>query len=182
MTSLYSDKDKTTAIRKFIFARSKNFARIDSFTGIKECIAEGRIKLLQPLKMSGSYSESSYPYKTVYYYTEGDAQTYFEWLISVVAGTEDVSVPEEVFKKALNQLFMFIFGISGTLHSQVELLTPYSLDEHLADFKEKISLVEKKVDRINEQIVNTLEKIIDWQQKYQPYLNKLVKDQDSMHA
>jgi len=170
MTRLYSDKDKATAVRNFIYARSNGQAEISDFSEIADYMEKGWVTLLHPISKSGKYETYT---TTEWYYNQKDAETYFEWLISVVAGTEDKTVSEEVFKKAVNQLFMFLFGISGTLASKVELLTPYSLDEQLIEF-------DKKVDRMNEQIVEALERIMAWQQKYQPYLDRLAKEQESI--
>jgi len=178
MTPLYSDADRARAIRKFIFARSKASVQVNSYEGIKDYLEEQRVEILCKLKKSGRYTKNSWSPPT-HYYTEQDAKTYFEWLISVVTGTIDSS--SDVYKKAINQLFMFIFNIDDTVDAdeQVSLLTPYSLDEEIGNLDEKISQIRKKVEHMNEQIVNALEKILNWQQKYQPYLDRMVKDQDS---
>ena len=177
MIPLYSDADRSIAIRKFIFARSKNLAQINSYKGIKDYLEEQRVPIMCKLKKSGIYRENAYSELTRHY-TEGDAKIYFEWLISVATGTRDAS--SETRKKAINQLFMFIFDTDNTVSAdeQVTLLTPYSLGGELADFDTKISEVQKKVNRMNEQILDALKKIMDWKQKYQPYLDRIVKDQN----
>jgi len=177
MSPLYSDKDKAEAIEKFIYARSKKLATINNYTPITNCIAEGRIKLLLSLEKSGSSLAGRYPYeKMIFHYTDSDARIYVEQLISIVSGTEEDAVSEEIFKKAVNQLFMFIFGLTGTLQSSVELLAPYSLDKRLVIFQEQISVVEKRVDHMDEQIMDTLEKILKWQKEYQPDLDDMKKE------
>jgi hypothetical protein len=179
MNPFYSDSDKVKAVEKFIYARSIRKAFISTYKPIKECLVDGRIKTLTATTKSGQHTESTYPYKKSFYYTDGDAQSYFERLVAIVSGTEEEAVSEELFKKAVNQLFMFIFGLSGTLQSTVDLLESLSLDEK-TKLENQIVLVDKKVDHIDEQIVTALETIIRWQQKYQPYLNKLAKDQQNL--
>ncbi len=175
MTPLYSDTDKAVAIRKFMYARSMGQSGINSYEGIQQSIAAERIELLHAVPKSGSY-QANYSSKTTYYYTEGDAQVYFEWLMSAVAGTEEVS--EEVSKKAINQIFKFLFTVAGTLsnRAQTELLTPYSLDEEIKEVTQKISEVEKKVDYMNGKILDALERIGNWQKTYQSCLDELKRE------
>jgi hypothetical protein len=153
MNPLYSDKDRETAIRKFVYVRSIKQAGIADYSPITSCIANERIKLLCEVAKTGYYKKTMYPYETVYYYSDKDALTYFEWLISVVSGTQEGVVSQETFTKAVNQLFLFIFGLTGTLTSKVDLLEPYSLDEHLTELKERIFRVDTKVDHMNEKMV-----------------------------
>lgn len=182
MSTLYSDTDKIIAIRKFIHARSNKNAIIADYSPIREYIATGRITLLCKLAKSGSYTQSSYPYEKVYYYSDADAKTYVEWLISALNDTLDTPVTEEIFKKAVNQLHMFVFSLSGTLKSNVDLLQPYSLDEHLKELKEKILSVDAKVERMNDKIITALERTQRWQKMYEPYLDELKKEHDERNT
>jgi len=180
MTALYSDDDRKRAISNFMFARSKKLAQIKSYNIIREYIEGQRVEMLCELEKSEKRTRRTYPYDVIsVHYTVDDAQVYFEWLISVANGTRKVS--DETFKKVINQLFMFIFGLDNlNAQPKVTLLKPYSLDEELAKFDAKISGVQKKVNRMNEQILDALKKIMDWKQKYQPYLDRMIKDQDSV--
>lgn len=177
--ALYSDNDRKTAIRNFIFARSKKLAKIQSYYVIKDCLNDDKVEILCKLNKSGVNRSQYYPYKVIsQYYTDKDARSYFDWLISVADGTRIKS--KEVFKKAINQLYMFIFGLDNfEASSTITLLKPFSIDETLVDFENKLSNFDKKINRMNNQILDALQKIIDWQQKYQPYLDRTKKDQDS---
>lgn len=179
MTGLYSLEDKKRAIRKFIFAKSKKLAKIINYNPIRECLEEERINPLFNIKKSGKKYASSWDTNPSLYYTVDDAQTYFQWLISVV--TESVEVSEGTIKKAINQLFIFLFILDGTLdvHQQTALLTPYSLDEELEKLCNRISNFENKLKRMDVEIIDVLNKIMKWQQKYQSYLDRMKREQDS---
>jgi hypothetical protein len=176
--TLYSDKEKEIAIRKFIYAQSNKQAGIADFSPITDCIANKRVTLLYNLPKTDSITGSHYPYTKTYYYGDYDAQTYFGWLLSAVSGTGDNPVTEEVFKKAINQLFMFIFGLPGTLVSKVDLLEPYSIDKELIEFRQTIGLLDNKVDRMNDKIVKALERIQQWQKMYQSHLDELKQEHE----
>jgi len=177
--TLYSDYDKRVAIRNFVFARSKKLAQIKSYYKIRDYLEEGRINILCELKKSGKNKRDTYPYNIISrFYTVEDAQVYFEWLISVANGTRKVT--DDLFTKTINQLFMFIFGLDNLdANPKVTLLEPYSLDEEFTNIDEKISKVQNKVNLMDKNILDALQKILDWKQHYEPYLERIKKDQDS---
>lgn len=196
MSPLYTDDQKKAVVARFIYERGNKKADIVDYAPIKDCITEKRITLLYALAKSGSQFDSLH--NIIRFYTNGDAQTYVEWLISAISGTLEEPVTEDVFKKAVNQLFMFLFNLSGTLQSNVDLFVPCrvndeleeklkgydkslsSLDLHMNIARERIKQTEARVDRMNEQIIDALEKIGKWQKEYQPYLDDLKTEQEKI--
>jgi hypothetical protein len=195
MNALYTDEQKKAVIARFIYERGNENATIYNYSPITECMNKKRIALLCALNKSGSKYDSFH--NVILFYTDDDAQTYVEWLISAVSGTIEESITENMFKRAVNQLFMFLFNLSGTLHSEVDLLTPCqvndelearlkgydtqlaSLELHMNVAREKIKQDETRVDHMNDKIITALDTIQKWQQVYQPYLDDLKNEREA---
>jgi hypothetical protein len=61
------------------------------------------------------------------------------------------------------------------IDEQVELMAPHNWEDRLTQ-------LQKTADKRNEQIMYVLEKIRDWQKKYQPYLDEIKKDHDKLET
>lgn len=189
MSSLYSDEDKERVVKNFLYARSIKKAWIEDFKPIMDYM-ENKMTLLVKIEKTGI---NVIDYTRVKAYSEYDANLYFEWLISAVSGTLPIPVDEECYKRAINHIFFFIFTLDGVLHSDVDLFEPCKIDDilevRLRKQDERLSSLEinmniakeiikrsnREIDRVNEKIVKTLERILDWEQFYKPYLDQLVE-------
>src|SRR4030042_741757 len=109
MTPMYSDKDRSTIVWRFINARGQGKAPITDFKPITRYLNDKTIKLLHNLAPSGTRMVNSgrLEFRTVTYYNNNDAEEYFNWLISIVTGAVEAS--KDTTKEAIEQLFMFIF-------------------------------------------------------------------------
>jgi hypothetical protein len=172
-------RDKEIVMRKFLHARSLKGANIVDYAPITDYMKSTAATLLYDIPKTGHYDSPHYPYNRTYYYCDADAKTYVEWLISVISDTEDTPISTELYEKAINQLYKFLFVFSGTMTSKVSLLEPYSIDEYLGEFKQSVEVLDKKVDCMNNKIMDALEKILNWKNTYDPYLIELKAERNA---
>lgn len=113
-------------------------------------------------------------YRRTEKYAEADVRDYVRWLVAVVTG--GIQETDEVVNKAFDQLYTAIIALKNDgqfIGQDFELLPSYNFFNALTDLR-------AKVDRMDSQIVYTLEKIQNWQKTYQPCLDDLKRryDQD----
>lgn len=105
-------------------------------------------------------------------YAQQEALEYVRWLVAVVTG--GIQETEEITNKAFDQLYTAIIALKNDgqfLGQDFQLLPSYDFFNTLAD-------LQGKVDRIDSQIVDTFEKIQNWQKTYKPYLDDLKRQYD----
>jgi hypothetical protein len=177
---IFSNEERIQAVKNFVVARYNHQAKISSFERIAPYLNEGRIELLCELKWSG-YGESIYDasgnfrgHKRIF--DKDDAKTYFEWLIAVVTGAENVT--ENTVKHANDQLFQFIhvLGDSVYMEKNVQLVSPYDWQELFSSFDKRLAEMENTIDKADKDIVATLKLILEWMRKYDPLLSTLDKE------
>ncbi len=151
---------------------------------------------------AGSYLTE--PPKTVTTYSPSDAEGYFNWLIFIL--TDVVPATDETKKEAVNQLFMFIFTLRdvmqanlddflragfewqerigiideemATLKGNLDYLEKHNDDDHYDYNKQSKEIEQLKKDSENMSLI--LQRIRDWEEAYQPYLDNIKKEQDSL--
>jgi len=97
---------------------------------------------------------------------------YVKWLVAVITG--GVQATEETTTKASDQLYTVIIALKNNgqfLGQDFGLLPSYNFFNTLTE-------LQTKVDRMDCQIVATLERITNWQKHYQLYLDDLKKHYD----
>jgi len=166
---LFSDDERIRAVKNFIVARYQGLADINSFNAIVPYLREHRIKILHPsiakkYALSGAFSPIS------------DAEEYFEWLVAVVTGAESVS--EDIVKQANDQLFQFIHVMRDSIRMdrKVQLVAPYDWQALFTSFDERLTDMQRIIDRGDKDIAETLSKILQWMKKYNPLLDTLDKE------
>jgi hypothetical protein len=166
---IYSDEDRSKAVRNFIVARYEGLAKIASFGSIVPYLNEKRVKLLCKLEQSGENLGNKF-------YIEDDAETYFEWLTSVVTGAESAS--EDIIKQANDQLFIFILALRNDtgIDEHVKLVEPYNWERQLTYIANSIADSQKATEKRDEQITTILERIFQWMKEYRPTLDEVKKD------
>ena len=172
---IFSYEDRLEIVTTFYHAYLQGKARINSWDAVKSYINANRVKLL--LKMSPNEAVGLYKDWDIYggwvtkptslQYSANQAKRYFLYLIDVISGAEKTS--EDTIKEAVDQLFKFINASRDSIVMQVELMTPHNWEDKLADLQETM-------DKRNEKIMDVLEKIGNWQKKYQPYLDEVRRE------
>jgi hypothetical protein len=179
MNTLVSDDERRQTVRNFLVARYDRKATITSYSEITTFLNEQRIKPLCQLTRSGEksrYSALDRAYVLDKVYDDSDAERYFEWLVAVLEGTEYVS--EEIVKQANDQLFRFI-GILGDeveIDETVQLIAPYDWQKLFQSFDERLIQIQKAIIKGENDIAETLSKILLWIKKYGSTLDNIEKD------
>ena len=107
----FSDETKSQVVKDFAVALKNRHVRIKSFKPLVTYLSEPRVKTLCEIKQSGvTPIRDQYGIIMGYnrFFTESDAERYFEWLMAVVSGTEHENVSEDAIRQANDQLFRFI--------------------------------------------------------------------------
>jgi len=174
---IYSDEDRSKVVRNFIIARYEGLVKIESFDSILPYLDEKRVKLLYDLKQSGTRTYS-YTVKEERCYTAEDAETDFDWLISVVTGAESTS--EDTIKQANDQLFIFILALRDCteIDEHVKLVEPYNWERNLASIAKSLSDFQSYEEKRDLDICNVLTKIHELVKSYHAILTEMTKDYD----
>jgi hypothetical protein len=188
---LISIEERNQTIRNFIVARYQGLAKIGSYQTIVPYLSGKRIKILCPLEMSGrethrrQVQEPSYAYpheeiSVTKFYNEGDAKTYFEWLVSVVTVPEKFS--ETIVKEANDQLFQFIHVMRDNIQmdKNVQLIAPYDWQALFTSFDERLTDMQRILAKGEKDIVETLSMILLWIKKYGPVLDALENERKEL--
>lgn len=172
-----SDSERKQAVRNFIVSSYHNQIHIRTYHRLAMFLTDDRIVLLCPLKKSGkeNYYEDS-QYKTKYWYTDEDAEKYFEWLIAVVNGTENAKV--DVEKQAYDQLFRLLYVMREDMQrdKNVELIAPYDWQKLFHSFDMELVDIMNTVDRHDKDIVKILTSILELLKKNATLLEAIQKD------
>jgi hypothetical protein len=166
MKPLFSDDERIKAVKNFVVARYQGLAKIISFMTIVPYLNENRIEMLKPLRKSGLGAME---------YASADAQEYFEWLVAVVTGAEDAS--QDIVKQANDQLFQFIYVMRDSIQMDrnVQLLTPYNWQALFTSFDERLTDMQRIIDRGDKDIVEVLKPILEMMKRNTKLLDALQK-------
>ena len=138
MKPLENDEDRRLTIRTFANGCYEGRIKISSFEPVKTYLNENLVSVLfEKLPKNGPKRQDSHGLFTIDTYSSYDAQLYFEWLITVVRGTERVS--EESLAEAFNQTDKFILALrDGTKYpDNLALMKPYDWISRLEKFEEE---------------------------------------------
>ncbi len=204
MKPIYSEEDRHKIVMNFITLRGQGRIPIMDFSPLIPYFDD--IKPLREIKKTMSYANRYSLYSTgspsnqpeTFFYSSDDAQGYFNWLIWII--TVDEKATDEIRKEAVNQLFLFIFALRDKIRVNLDDFLKVrfvwerrviTLKNALKDVKEKVEYNEKcgeagladlkdDVEKETEKISSVLERIGNWQKEYQPYLDKLKKEQEGI--
>ena len=179
-----SFEEKKQAVRNFIVASYHNQIRIKTYHRLAKFLTDGRIKLLRSLKMSGKETIYS-DYRTSVirvdqWYTDDDAERYFEWLVAVINETEDVE--EGVVKQAYNQLFRFLYVMRDDMErtKNVPLIAPYDWQDLFTSFDERLTNIQRIIDRGNKDTIEVLKSLLELMKKNKALLKTLCRDSEEL--
>jgi hypothetical protein len=114
------------------------------------------------------------------YYTDGDAQTYWEWLVSVVNGTMHEDLTGDIIKQANDQLFHFIHIMQNSdaikIDQNVQMIAPYDWQNLFLSFDKELVEIRNTVDRHDKEIVNILKSVLESLKKNKELLQTLQKE------
>jgi len=199
MTPMYSKEDRNAIIRGFIALRGKGEVPISDFRPLVRYLNDAKIKklcFLKPASMDEVKINGETNYLPVY--DEENAEDYFNWLITTISIGETVT--EKEMDEAQKQLFLFIFALRDRMHTDLDIFLKVrfewqdridAFDRSLTDLKQSFDNSEhyndRKHDELSEnieaetqKITGVLERIRNWQEEYQPYLNRLKKEQEGL--
>ena len=178
----FSDEERNQTVRNLIVARYNHQAKISNYTRLVPYLNEGRIEILCDLKKSvkNRVFDSRGHLTTVKdFFDASDAETYFEWLVSVVTHSkEDVS--EDIVKKANNQLFRFIDVLGDDLHMEknVQLLAPYDWQKLFMSFKKQLTEMQNIIDKGDKEIIEVLKQLLNFMKKNTKLLDSLQRENE----
>jgi len=180
MESILSNQDRSVAVRNFMHAKFQGNVKITSFSPLTEHIEKKRVELLYELEKSGKKYAEYTSYVIGYYYTNEDAETYFDWLIAVITGVKKVS--KDVIGKAIDQLFFFIYLLRDDMvfKQHIELVMPYEWEDKLSTFEKKLTNIHNRLDKRDKDITDILGKINNWMQYYGAVLDEIKKEQKQL--
>lgn len=186
MKPIFSDEERVQAVRNYLVACHRKKARIVSYNVIKDYLTSSRVKILSKLIPSGRNEIADrYGYGTGQYkifYTDKDAQVYYEWLISVVNGTMQEGITEDIIKQANNQLFHFIHIMqnSGSIQvdQNVEMIAPYDWQNLFTSFDERLTDMQRIIDRGDKSIIEVLKPLLELMKKNTKLLDTLRRENE----
>lgn len=163
MKPAFSDQDRSEAIKSFIVARYQGGIKINSWDSLIDYLESPSFTPLRKI----SYDEYDYD-KRRYHCSNKEAESYFNFLIDIVTGTQKAS--EEVVKFANDQLFALIHVMRDdmTINGTIMLLPSI--------WEEKLTSLNARIDKIVEDISVAFEKVQKWMEKYQPILEEAERD------
>jgi histidinol phosphatase-like PHP family hydrolase len=169
--------EKKQAVRNFIVASYHRQAHIKTYHRLAMFLDGGRIKLLRSLSKSGKkeYLKGS-NWVIEEWFTDDDAEEYFEWLIAVV--NETVDVREEVVEQAFNQLFRFLYVMREDIErdKNVELIAPYDWMTLFAGWDKVLVKMKNSLEHRDEEIVDILKSILLLLKQNRTFLETMQKD------
>jgi hypothetical protein len=175
MKPIYTDEDRAQAVRNFIAARYQGLAKIRDYSPVTSYMKEKRIKLLYEVAASGIKVDSHYN-AIGKFFIDSDAEKYFEWLVSVVTGAENVS--EGVIKQAIDQLFIFILTMRDgiDIDKRVKLVEAYDWEQKLDLIAKVLLEFRESTEKRDQKITDILRLIFDWMKQYRLVLDEVKKD------
>lgn len=184
MKPLFSNEERCQAVKNFIVARYHNQAKITSFSPLVPYLNESRVIILCKLKKSrqGNAIRDAFGNFKGYerFYTETDSETYFEWLVAVVTGAENVQ--EAIVKQANDQLFQFIHVLGDNIQKEknVQLLAPYDWQKLFMSFDERLTDMQRIIDKGDKDIAEVLKSILQMIKKNITLLEILCKESEEL--
>ena len=169
--------ERKQAVRNFIVSSIHNQVHIRTYHRLAMFLDDNRIKLLFPLKKSGEERTVSYDVvKVKQWYTDSDAEKYFEWLVAVVNDTENVG--DDVKTQAYDQLFRLLYVMREDMEKDknVQLIAPYDWQELFRSFDFGLTHIKNTIDRHDKEIVNVLTSILEMLKKNRNLLEAMQKD------
>jgi hypothetical protein len=170
---LFSEEERSRAVRNFIVACYQHEAKVNSYQRIVPYLEEKRVRILDS-KLPKSGGDSYHPR-----YAYGDAQVYFEWLIGVVSG--NIEMDAATIKEANNQLFQFIQILGDHIEKSknVQLVAPYDWQNLFLSFDRELIDIKNTVDRHDKEILDILKSISELLKKNKNLLETLQKEYNS---
>ena len=183
MKPLFSDEERRQTVRNLIVARYHNQAQISSFDRLVHYLNENRVEVLCGLEKSGEkpvFDKHDYLIRHDPIYDETDAETYFEWLVAVVTGAEKTQ--ENIVEQANDQLFQFIhvLGDDIEIDKGVQLLAPYDWQKLFFSFDERLTEMQRIIDRGDKEITEVLKSILQMVRKNVAFLDILCKESEEL--
>jgi hypothetical protein len=174
---LFSEEEKTQAVRTFLIALQQKKAKITSYLDIRDRIDSGRVSVLCHLNKGGHDAYGLNPY-----YTNGDAQVYFEWLVSAVSGTLPDAIGDDLIKRANDQLFRFIEVMqqSGNVEidSKIQMIEPYDWQNLFSSFDERLTNMQRIIDKGDKDIIEVLKPLLQLMKENKTLLKKLLRESE----
>ena len=187
MKPLFSDEQRIQAVRNFLVACQQKKARIINYGDIRSDLNSERVEILRKLAKSGkdeilvSGLYHTGQYNT--FYTTGDAQVYYEWLISVVSGTRQ-GIADEVIKKAIDQLFHFIQIMQNSntieIEKNVQLIAPYDWQKLFTSFDERLTDMQRIIDKSDKDTIEILKTLLQYMKENKTLLKTLCADSEEL--
>lgn len=177
MKPIYSDEDRSKAVKNFIAARYQRLVKIQSFEAIRAYLNEKRVRVLCTLKRSG-IDRDDHGDIVERFYDLDDVATYFDWLTHVVTGAENAS--EDTIKEATNQLFIFILALKDNteMDDHVRIVEPYNWECRLDSIAKSLSDFQSNEEKRDLEICNILTKIHELVKRYHMILVEMKRDYD----
>jgi hypothetical protein len=178
----FSYEEREQAVRNFIVACYHDRARIKSYERLASLLNKREIKLLHPLEKSGSITKDA-DGVTIHdpnNYSPNDAETYFEWLVAVVNETENVG--EDIRKEANDQLFRFLYVMRADIErdKDVQLIALYDWQQLFLSFDDRLTEMQRIIDKGDKDIAETLSKILEWIKKVYTIMDAMKKESDEL--
>ncbi len=180
LSSKVSYEERKQAVRNFVVACYHNQIHIKTYHRLAKFLSEDRIKLLCSLNKSGElkhYSDyGTRLIRTDRWYTDEDAEKYFEWLIAVVNDTEDVN--EDIVKQAYNQLFRFLYVMRDDMErdKNVQLIAPYDWQSLFTGWDRELVHIKNDLERRDKEILDILKSILLLLKQNRTFLEIMQKD------
>lgn len=176
-----NDAERKQAVRNFIVASYQNQVHIKTYHRLAMFLSEDRIKLLRPLEMDGRRKvENEYGkiIKIEKWYTDENAERYFEWLVAVINGTEKVG--DDIRKQAYDQLFRFLYVMRDDMQrdKEVQLVAPYDWQNLFHAFDMELVDIKRTLEHRDKEIVNILQLVFRLLEQNKKLLETMQKDSE----
>jgi hypothetical protein len=171
-TSNMNFNKRQQTVRNFIIACLNNQARIKSFETLTSFLNNDRINLIFKLKQSGKHTDG-YGRILETFYTNADAEMYFEWLVAVVNETEEAT--DDLRKKATDQLFRFLYLMRDDIErsKNYQVIEPYDWQRLFMSFDERLTDMQRIIDKGDKDTIAVLKSLLPMVEKNVEMLKKL---------
>lgn len=183
MTPSLSDEQRSTTVMDFITYYINGKVKITDYIPLTWYLNDKDIKMLANMKPTGVETNivgGHYIKTSTGLYTENDAKKYFDWLMSVVAGS--IKASEEITNEASDQLFSLLFMMRDKIQitKETQLLAPYDWQALFTSFDKRLTDMRNIIDKGDKDIIEVLKPILEMMKRNTKLLDALQKENEKV--
>lgn len=176
MKPIFSDENRKETLWNFIAGYVQGRIKVTDYTTVTNYLNDHIFMPLFDFKPSGKKFVSGHGNIDSGLFTAYDAKIYFDWLMNTVAGA--YKSDEAKVGYATDQLYILIIAMRPviTIDGTTRIVAPYNWEDQLTVFVDKLSALQKTIDKRDALSSEIMEKILAWLTEFTPVLEEVQKD------